>query len=278
MHVLRANLRHFDSRSAFPVQQSPQMILRKRVRRGFADQCGEGGERAWIAGLSLREGVGIGQGATAFALLGPQRLENPHGLGPSPQEEIADRAADKSFCALSGGGADADARAELLVDCFEPRGRVDCVAVGCVVEQPPATEIADDCWSGMNANTGDAKRRASRHPVLPIAFGMRVERERAADRPACGVGLVGGRAEQHMDRVADDLRDRTLVREDDFSHAFEIAAEKLRQLFGIERFDQGRESGDVGEQSRDFAPLAARRERVLLRSQTPREVGRKIAR
>src|SRR3984885_6244751 len=123
MHVLRANLRHFDSRSAFPVQQSPQMILRKRVRRGFADQCGEGGERAWIAGLSLREGVGIGQGATAFALLGPQRLENPHGLGPSPQEEIADRAADKSFCALSGGGADADARAELLVDCFEPRGR-----------------------------------------------------------------------------------------------------------------------------------------------------------
>ena len=94
------------------------MILRKRVRWGFADQCGEGGERAWIAGFKLREGVGIGQGMTAPALLGPQRLENPHGLGPSPQEEIADRAADKSFCTLSGGGADADARAELLVDRF----------------------------------------------------------------------------------------------------------------------------------------------------------------
>src|SRR5580704_13807676 len=170
MHVLRANLRHFDSRSAFPVQQSPQMILRKRVRRGFADQCGEGGERAWIAGLSLREGVGIGQGATAFALLGPQRLENPHGLGPSPQEEIADRAADKSFCTLSGGGADADARPELLVDRLEARGRVDGVAVSGVIVEPAAAEIADNRGSRMNANAGDAERRAWRHPFLPIAF------------------------------------------------------------------------------------------------------------
>jgi len=111
------------------------MILRKGVRWGFADQCREGGERAWIAGLSLRKGVGIGQGATAFALLGPQRLENPHGLGPSPQEEIADRAADKSFCALSDGGADADARAELLVGGFQPRRNVYGITVGCVVEE-----------------------------------------------------------------------------------------------------------------------------------------------
>ena len=101
MHVLRANLRHFDSRSAFPVQQSPQMILRKRVRRGFADQCGEGGERAWIAGLSLREGVGIGQGTTVLRSSGrngsktrmgsvrPLRRRSPTGRPTNPSARSA---------------------------------------------------------------------------------------------------------------------------------------------------------------------------------------------
>ena len=60
--------------------------------------------------------------------------------------------------------------------------------------------------------------------------------------------------------------------------AFQIAAEKLRELFEIERFDQGRESGDVGEQRRDLASLARGRERVLLGCETPCKVGRKIAR
>ena len=81
-----------------------------------------------------------------------------------------------------------------------------------------------------------------------------------------------------MDRVANDLGNRALVGEHDFSHAFEIAAEKLRELFGIERFDERRESGDVGEQSRDFASLAAGRKRVLLGRQTPGKIGRKITR
>ena len=94
------------------------MVLRKRVRWGFADQCSEGGERAWIARLKLCEGVGIGQGMTTFALLRPQRLEHPHRVGPSPQQEIADRAADKSLRAIGCGGDYADARAELFVDRF----------------------------------------------------------------------------------------------------------------------------------------------------------------
>src|ERR1700691_4382225 len=119
--------------------------------------------------FELREGAGIGQGMVTGALLRQQRFKHAHGLASSPQQEVADWAAIESCRALGGGRADADARTELLVGCFEPRGRVDCVAVGCVVEQPPATEIADDCWSGMNANAGDAKRRASRHPILPIA-------------------------------------------------------------------------------------------------------------
>jgi len=61
-----------------------------------------------------------------------------------PQEEIADRAADKSFRALSSGGADADPRAELLVDRLQARGGVDGVAVSCVVVEPAAAEIANN--------------------------------------------------------------------------------------------------------------------------------------
>jgi hypothetical protein len=81
-----------------------------------------------------------------------------------------------------------------------------------------------------------------------------------------------------MDGVTDDLRNRALVGEHKFGHAFEIAAEKLRELFGIERFDEGRESGDVGEQSRDLASLAPGRECVLLGCETSGKVGRKITR
>src|SRR5580658_10008274 len=118
---------------------------------------------------------------TTVALLRPQRLEHPHRLGPSPQQEIADRAADKSFCTLSRGGANAVARAKLLVDRFQARSRVDRVAVSCVIVEPAAAEIADNRGSRMNANAGDAERRASRYPFLPIAFGVSVEREGAAD-------------------------------------------------------------------------------------------------
>src|ERR1700734_1565070 len=115
----------------------------------------------------------------------------------------------------------------------------------------------------MNANAGAAERPPSPPPSLPIAFGVSVEREGASNGPACGVGLIGGRAEQQMDRVANDLGNRALVGEHDFSHAFEIAAEKLRELFGIERFNERRESGDVGEQSRNLASLSACRKRIL---------------
>ena len=62
------------------------------------------------------------------------------------------------------------------------------------------------------------------------ASDARVERERAGDRAGGGVGLFAGRAEQDMDRIADDLGDRALVREHDFRHAFEIAAEQAREL------------------------------------------------
>ena len=71
MGVPRVDLRHFDSRSASTVEQSPQVILCERVRWAFTDQRGEDDQRAWIMRLELREGVGIAQGMATAALLRP---------------------------------------------------------------------------------------------------------------------------------------------------------------------------------------------------------------
>ena len=81
-----------------------------------------------------------------------------------------------------------------------------------------------------------------------------------------------------MDRIADDLGDRAFVREHDFRHTFEVAAEQARELSGVERFHERREPGDVGEQGGDFAPFDAGRERIDVGREATREIGREIAR
>src|SRR5271155_4894787 len=104
------------------------------------------------------------------ALLRPQWFEPSHRLASSPQQEIADRAAIESWRALGSARANADARAKLFVDRFEACGGIDCVAVGCVVEQAPAAEIVDDRRSGMNADAGSDERHAPRFPLVAILF------------------------------------------------------------------------------------------------------------
>ena len=177
-------LRH-DLRSHPAVEQPFQVILRERVRRAFAHQRGEGGERGWIARLELGEGVGIGSprdfalssagsgSNTRIGSLRPRSMRSPTGRPTKPSR------------ALGGGGADADARAELLVDRFEPRRGVDGVAIGRVVEQPPAAEIADDRRSRMNADAGDAERHAARFPFQAVV--LRRERRARARRRSPGL-------------------------------------------------------------------------------------------
>ena len=78
-----------------------------------------------------------------------------------------------------------------------------------------------------------------------------------------------------MDGVADDLGDRAFVREHDFRHALEIAAEQARQLRRIEQFHQRRKSRDVGEQRRDLAPLAAGSESIGVGGEAAGEIREK---
>src|SRR5262249_60941010 len=117
----------------------------------------------------------------------------------------ADRAADEFRHFVGEGGADADPRAELLVGCFEASGNVDSVAIGGVIEKPAAAKIADNGRAGMDANA----RRTECQSLFPAAFaerfGMLVQRQGAGDGARGMVRLLAGSAEQHVERIADDL-------------------------------------------------------------------------
>ena len=67
-------------------------------------------------------------------------------------------------------------------------------------------------------------------PLLAPALAERlrevVEVERAGDGAGGMVRLLAGRAEQHVQRVADDLGHRAVMREDDVGHADEIVVEQ----------------------------------------------------
>ena len=69
------------------------------------------------------------------------------------------------------------------------------------------------------------------------------------------VRLLAGRAEQHMNGIADDFRHRAVVGEHDVGHAGEIFIEQRPEHARLQRFHQRGETGDVGEQRRDLTAL-----------------------
>ena len=108
--------------------------------------------------------------------MGPERL------AAAPQHQISDRAAAKFLHATDHSRADTDPRAEPLVGIFEPRGRVHGVAVGGVVEQPPAAKIADQRRAGMDPKAGDAEFHVLRVPAFAEVLGPGIEILRAGHR------------------------------------------------------------------------------------------------
>src|SRR5262245_37724429 len=90
--------------------------------------------------------------------------------------------------------ADADPCAELLVRLLQSSSRVDGVAIGRVVEEMGAAEIADDGWPGVDPDAGLSKRDALGAPPLPVFLGEPVQVERAGDGAASMIGLIAGSA------------------------------------------------------------------------------------
>ena len=92
------------------------------------------------------------------------------------------------------------------------------------------------------------------------------------------VGLLARRAEQHMDGVADDLRHRAVMGEDDIGHAGQIIVEQRSEHARLQRFNQRREAGNVGEQRCDLASLPFKLARALFAGKPQRQIWRKVAR
>src|SRR4051812_1746042 len=126
------------------------MKARKVIVRLPPNRCRKAREGAGIAGRELCEGREIGRDGRVVLLLGPKRLISPERFRPAAKNQIADRSALKSLDLPGNTGADANPRAELLVGRLQPGGDVDRVAIGGVVEEPPAAEITHDRRTRMH--------------------------------------------------------------------------------------------------------------------------------
>ena len=61
------------------------------------------------------------------------------------------------------------------------------------------------------------------------------------------IRLLARRAEQHMQGIADDLRHRAVMGEDDIGHAGQVFVEQRPEHARLQRLHQRGETGDVGE-------------------------------
>src|SRR3979490_3199124 len=140
--------------------------------------------------------------------------------------------------AFGDGGADADAGAEELVGALQPRRDVDGIAIGGVVEEAVAAEIANHGWTGVNADPGDPEIHAFCLPALAKFLGPGIEVMRAGDGARRIVRLITGGVEENLDAIADDFRNRAFMREDHFRHSTDILVEHRAEHFGRRSFHQ----------------------------------------
>lgn len=115
-----------ESNARSAVEQAAQVILRQGIVRACAHEGCKGGGTI----------VGIGWGIA-------QRFVGAQKFRAAAKREVANGAAHESFRPRHRGRAYANAGAKNFVGRFKARGGVDRVAVGGVVEQLLAAEIAD---------------------------------------------------------------------------------------------------------------------------------------
>ncbi len=71
-------------------------------------------------------------------------------------------------------------------------------------------------------------------------------------------------AEQYVQGIANDLRNRTIVRKDKVGHAYEIVVEKWPQHVGFKRLHKCGEAVNVGEQRRNLTTPPAQINRIRI--------------
>ena len=254
------------------------MEARQLIAGVFAHMRRKGRDRTGVARFQLGKGLQITLGRGVLILLDPQRLEGAQGFRPAPQQQVAYRPAVEVLHFCREDRADANAGAELLVGGFQSRGDVDGVAIGRVVEEAAAAEIADDRRSGMNADACGAQRDSFLVPALAESLRVFVQSQCAGDRSGRMVRLLARGSEQHVQGIADDFCDGAVVREHEIGHAGEVVIQQRPKHVGLERLHQCGEAGNVGEHRCDLAPLSAEIDRVRIAGKPFCQIGREVAR
>ncbi len=90
------------------------------------------------------------------------------------------------------------------------------------------------------------------------------------------VGLLAGRAEEHMKGITDDFRDCAVVRKHDIGHAREIFIKKWSEHARLKRLHQGGKARNIGKERCDFAALARKIYSIVVASKSLNKIGRKI--
>jgi hypothetical protein len=151
---------HNDPRAGRTVQQPLEVKAGELIVGVFPNMSRKGGHRTGIARFQLGKGLKITLCRGIFVLLASKGLKSAQSFRPAPQNKVADRSAPEPFHPRRERRTDACAGAELLVGSFQSRRNVYGVAIGCVIEEATATEIADDRRPCMNTNTCDSQRDA----------------------------------------------------------------------------------------------------------------------
>ena len=130
----------------------------------------------------------------------------------------------------------------------------------------------------MSADTRDPQRHSFSMPAFAEWLRVFIQSQSASDRTGGTVRLLARSSEQHVQGIADDLCDRTVVCEHDVRHAREIIIEEQRKHTGFERLREHGEIGNVGEKCRDLAALPAEINRIGIAGKPLRQVRREVTR
>jgi hypothetical protein len=109
----------------------------------------------------------------------------------------------------------------------------------------------------MQPDPGHADFDTLCRPLLAKPLRKIIERKTAGNSPLCPIGLIAGRAEQYVQCIADDFRDRALVFENDLGHSRQVTVQHVGQYAWFQRFRQSCEPRDICEHGGDLTALSA---------------------
>src|SRR4029077_8573129 len=230
----RVPLRQLDPGSTGAVQQSLEMEADQPVVRPHPDEGREGRHGRRVTSHQLGEGLRVSFGRRLRINLRSERLQRTQRVSPAAQYQVPDHAAFEVWNAAHNRLADANARAELFIGALQARSYVDRIAIGCVVEKSAAAEIADGGDTSMDANARLAERNVLLPPALAKILREAIEVQRTCNCPAGMIGLIAGRSKQYMQRISDDLGDRSFVTKDNIRGPAEIFIEERRQFIRLD--------------------------------------------